>query len=390
MSILLIDPHFRSFSGHYNRYARVVASEAAKHGLTVQVAASQEIDPEARSLLRQGGIDVAPVFPRVGYRLSLNRALQMHTTGVILECALRHLDRNRSDTVAWLSGIPSLVEAAALFARETRLSVPFQFLDFARDWVGRPKGAPLIIKRSLRRGADAGMKLYAQTPYLASIASEECEIDFRPFPAILDYGKLPDMANRRDKPRVGLMNMMMRHKSIGDVARALSVVSKEVSIVLHTGNTDRPETRADVDQIAGLGAEMHEGSLPPAEYNRVWSTLDATILSYDTVKYQRQCSGMMFESLSDGIVPIVPDHTSMAATARDAGIGIVYDADDPSALERALRRLVDEWQSLREAAREFAPIWRQANSPERVLHILEQAWGERETIPDGVAPAGQS
>jgi Glycosyl transferase family 2 len=88
--------------------------------------------------------------------------LAEHMVNLIVEAASRHFSNNRCENVAWLSGIPSLVEAAARFAEEVRLPIPFQMIDFAEDWNGGPTSAPLIVRRSMTRGVSAGMRLYAR------------------------------------------------------------------------------------------------------------------------------------------------------------------------------------------------------------------------------------
>jgi hypothetical protein len=175
------------------------------------------------------------------------------------------------------------------------------------------------------------------------------------------------------------MNILLHYKEMEEVTRALSLHASRLMIKLHTGVHGEKGREAFVDKYVKLGADVFEGPLSPFDYNTVWSSLDGIILPYHTVKYQRQCSGMMFESLSDGIVPIVPDHTSMAAIARETGMGLIYDADDPAALEKTLRQFVDEWPSLKKMVAEFGRGWREANSPKRVFDVLHNAWTGQNT-----------
>ncbi|WP_421724455.1 glycosyltransferase [Bauldia sp.] len=382
MSALLIEPHFRSFSGHYSRYVRVVAAEAAKRDQTVSVAASKRIEKDVRATLEHEGIAVHPVFPTIPYRLSPNRAAQCQTTYLVAEAALRHIGDHPSDSIAWLSGIPSLVEAAGVVSDTVRRPIPFQFIDFADDWPAGAGSAPLIVRRSLKHAAEAGLKLYAQTEYLAEIASAECGVRFAPFPPILDSKPTDHRHHKTDRPRIGLMNMFIHRKHIDSVVAAVRRHSSTADFVFHTGRLGRRSFDKYITTLEKCGAEVLPGILPPAEYNRAWASLDAVILPYEQPKYDRQCSGMMFESLHDGIVPIVPDKTSMAALARQSGVGLVYDSYDPGALENAVATLAKNFAELQRDAVAYSSHWREQNSPRSVYDTLEQAWqGEGSDIP---------
>ncbi|MEO8669578.1 MAG: hypothetical protein ABI399_13740, partial [Bauldia sp.] len=157
--------------------------------------------------------------------------------------------------------------------------------------------------------------------------------------------------------------------------RACRDNAQQIDIVVHARRFFEKDVLDKVLLYAEkIGAEIHKGALEPNTYNEIWSSLDAVMLSYNVDKYSRCGSGMFFEALSDAIVPIVPDNTSMAAVAREAQVGIVYDAGDPAGLTNATKGLIDDLDRLASASREFAPVWREKNTPSRVLDLLETAW----------------
>ncbi|MGB8363533.1 MAG: hypothetical protein ACLQUZ_01245 [Rhizomicrobium sp.] len=375
MSILLFEPHFHSFAGHYIRYARVLAREAAQRGLRLRIAASEEISSAVRDELDRCGVEIIPLFPLFEYALNANERVQWQIAKRLRDLALTTFNEQPTQRVAWLSGIPSYIEGASLFAEQALVPFPFQLIDFARDWPTGTQTAPLRVRQSLARGSRFGMKLYAQTNAVSALVSAECGRLFQPFPPILEFTAMRPRAER-PRPVVGLMNLSLPGKNGSEALDALAPYTTRLNIVVHMGRKRTANRDVLLDKARSLNATIFDGGLYPDDYSRVWRSLDAVILPYSVEKYRRQGSGMFFESLSDAIIPIVPDGTSMAATAREAGIGIVYDAADEQGLGTAIAFLLANYDRLRRTTWDFAPKWRLENSPGRMFEQLQTAWGQ--------------
>jgi hypothetical protein len=371
--VLLLEPNFRTFAGHYARYARVIGAEARRKGMTICVASSKEITNEARRSLEQSDVQVMPVFPRVPRTLGKNRAVDWHATQIMLAAALHAYHVTGSKHVAWLSGLPAHIEPMALFAEQVSVSFPFQLISFAKEWRPGIKAAPVPVRYFLRRAAAAGVHLYAQTRPVANAAQEECDVPFAAFPPILEL-KAPRPPRPLDKPRVGLMNIALSYKEWDTALTALEANSESLATLVHTGITGA-ERSADIrTRCEKIGAVFHSGALLPDAFNEAWLSLDAVLLPYAQDVYARRGSGMFFESLADAIIPIVPAGTSMAALAEDKGVGIIYDPSDPGALDAAIKRLVSQYARLSASSRAVAPAWREQNSPSKVFSLLERDW----------------
>ena len=116
--------------------------------------------------------------------------------------------------------------------------------------------------------------------------------------------------------------------------------------------------------------EIVPGAVSPDEYTAIFRRLDCAILPYSVSWYARKGSGVMFESLAEGIIPIAPLGTSMAALMQDAGVGVVYSAGDPEDFRNAIATMVEQFEHLSRASQTYAPIYRASNSPQHALAIL--------------------
>lgn len=373
MSILLFEPHFHSFAGHFIRYARVLAREASQRGLKLRIVVNREMPSVVREELERIGIEVIPTFPSLRYELRTDEFEQWQNAKCLLGPALAAFREYPTRYVAWLSGIPSYIEAASLFAEQARVPFPFQLIDFERDWPTGTQTAPLRIRQSLARGSRFGMKLYAQTSFVSAVVSRECGQTFRPFPPILEF-KAMRPRTERSRITVGLMNLYTPRKNGSEALDALAPFGSRLNIIVHTGRFKDENCEALLDKARSLNATICVGGLHPDLYNRVWRSLDAAILPYKVEKYRRQGSGMFFESLSDAIIPIVPDGTSMSATAHEAGVGIVYDTSQKCSLETAIETLISKYAGLQKLSWDFAPKWRSENGSANVFEQLRSAW----------------
>ncbi|MFO1130640.1 MAG: hypothetical protein U1E16_01290 [Hyphomicrobiales bacterium] len=379
MELLLFEPHLEHAAGHYNRYIRVLAGEAARQGFRLTVATSSIIQPGLKAMLEARDVEILPVFDPTPFRLHADAArragISRQLCGVALDC----LARRPLARTAWLSGTGALLDAACLFATTTRQPFVFQMLDFANDWPSGELTAPEPLREAVARATACGMRIRVQSNSIAQQLQREIGTPIGVFPAILDLHPLKQRP-RRPRPVIGMTNMFRNAKDGSGALPALMAHGDRIALVLHTGQDTTVEAvntlKARVDALARHHRLKHEqvqivaGVLPPEQYLAMWQGLDATLMPYDPTRYVRQGSGVLFESLADAIIPIVPLGTSMAASLTELDLGLTYDPAAHGSLQGAIGRLLSDFERLAARQRAFAPLYREANAPAKVVAAL--------------------
>jgi hypothetical protein len=379
MNLLLFEPDLVSAAGHYNRYVRVLAAEAARCGVKLSVACNAGIMPGMRETMERLGVEIIPAFPRHPYNMLHDPALRTEVSRILAKAALSCFAERSQAKVAWLSGTGALFGAACMFAKEAKVPFVLQMIDFARDW---PKGrltAPTDIRELAASAVDNAMRVYVQSPLIAKCFEDEVGIPARTFPAILDLKPL-GKREYKGRPVIGIMNMMRRSKQPWRAIEALVAHADSLSIVLHMGQgttgTDLGRVKRDLNvfiQRYGVKVPLIKiatGILKGDAYNALWQQLDCAVMPYWAEQYSRQGSGMLFESLADGIIPIAPSATSMADLMKQESVGVAYDSCDPQALQGAIGTLVSDFPSLATQSRARAGAYREANSPSKVMSLV--------------------
>lgn len=379
MELLLFEPYLANVGGHYNRYVRVLAGEAARQGFGLTVAVSRHIMPGLRAMLEERGARILPVFDPPPYRMKDDATAQDRVSREVADVALACLRRRPGARPVWLSGNGALLGAACVFAAATRQPFMFQMLDFANNWPAGELTAPASLRAAVAEAVACGMRISVQSASIARHLAREIGVPVGVFPAILDL-KMLNVRPRRPRPVIGITNMLRVAKNGSAALPGLLAHGDRISLVLHTGEGTTVEAvhalKARVDALARHYRLRHEqvkivaGMLPSRAYLEMWQGLDATLMPYDPARYVRQGSGVLFESLADAIVPIAPLGTSMATTLHELGLGLTYDPDAPGSLQDAIGRLLENFDSLTERQRAFAPLYREANAPAKVVDAL--------------------
>ncbi len=379
MELLLLEPHLASPAGHYNRYVRVFAGEAACRGFRISVASSRAILPRFKVTLEELGVRVLPAFDDVPYRMERDAEQRDAISRWIADEALAVIRGCNGAQPVWLSGTTAELGGACLVAEDIGQPLLFQLLSFAESWPMGHAAAPQALREAVGRAIGCGLRLHAQSPLIAEHLSNQIEAPVSVFPAILDLHPLKDRPPRA-RPVIGLVNMMRHGKEFGPALSELMVHGDDVSLLLHTGES------ATMDAVYALkrridGLAQHyrlkrpevnivAGALPAREYVEMWQGLDATVMPYDPARYIRQGSGVLFESLADAIIPIAPLGTSMAATMHEFGMGLTYDIDKQGSLRAAVSVMLENFEAMYRRHRAFAPVYREANSPSRVFDTV--------------------
>lgn len=379
MEFLLLEPHLVSSAGHYNRYVRVFAGEAKRRGFSLSVASSREILPRFKTMLEELGVRVLPMFDPTPYRMVHDATRRDMVSRQIADAALASLRACPGAHPVWLSGTGALLGGACLFAEEIQRPFLFQMLDFAEDWPVGTLTAPAPLREAVGQAVGSGLRLYAQSAQIANHLRNEIDAPVGVFPAILDLKPLKHRP-RRARPVVGITNMLRTSKEVGPALSALMAHGDSITLVLHTGQgTTIEAVQALKLRIDGLARHYRlkredvriiPGVLPSHEYSEMWQSIDCTVMPYNPLRYLRQGSGMLFESLADAIIPIAPLGTSMATTMLELGMGLTYDPEEHGSLHGTISTMLQNLETMTERLRAFAPIYREANSPAKVMDTV--------------------
>lgn len=110
-----------------------------------------------------------------------------------------------------------------------------------------------------------------------------------------------------------------------------------------------------------------ETALSPVEYYRMLSQADVVLLPYLNRRYRACTSGVLAEALALGAPPVVPADTWMADQL-PSGVGATFD--DFDSFVRAVRQILDRFDSYRAAAQRHRSEWRQRHSPDAFIAAL--------------------
>jgi hypothetical protein len=138
-------------------------------------------------------------------------------------------------------------------------------------------------------------------------------------------------------------------------------------------------TFADWQDAAGFTEcphlTLYPPNLPTADYGRLLDSIDVVLLPYDT-RYMVSGSGVFFEALMLGKLPLVPKRSFMHAVLADLGFpDLSIDGSDPDLILERLRHIAHNRTGILETARQRAEHWRQTFSPEsRFARRFDEAW----------------
>jgi len=114
--------------------------------------------------------------------------------------------------------------------------------------------------------------------------------------------------------------------------------------------------------------KLIDQAMTPEAYYQLLVSADLVILPYNPVNYQRT-SGVLTEALAAGKPVVVPANSWLAEQVNTKRAGIYQDPKDlPKTVLDALQNL----NQLAIAAQEFAPQWKQHQSPDRFIEAIAQ------------------
>ncbi|HEX7446486.1 MAG TPA: hypothetical protein VF306_03010 [Pirellulales bacterium] len=136
-----------------------------------------------------------------------------------------------------------------------------------------------------------------------------------------------------------------------------------------------PQSVAALDRLkqfapAQVQLFAEEAPLSAVEYYRVVSQADVVLLPYLHGRYRACTSGVLAEALAMGAPVVAPASTWMAEQL-PAGAGETFT--DFNSFVEAVKRVIDGYESHRQAAEAFRPIWRRRHCPDALVAALTAA-----------------
>lgn len=342
--LVLFEPALRGEFSHNARYARVIGREARRRGLRMTVLVHPRAPPGFLPELAALGCCIVPVTAPLRWREQETAAAS----------ALREMCSART-TLLWMSGSELDLPAAAVTARLLPCPVIYQMLP-------RDSAAPSSrLRRLMRAAARRNLIPCGQLEASASLLSADYGVRFLACPPIMEWARPPRVGRKFPVPRVGLMSVGHRRKNQQQVVDLVASVAG-CQWVVHWGSQDTTDGAAVLGRAAMLGAEVHLGDLSEERYQDLFESLDMVVLNYDPESYGRKASGMLFEALGMGVVPVAPLGTVPGMILADAGVGLLFDPKDHRALADTLREGFGRLDTLRAISRDFVEPWRAANT----------------------------
>lgn len=356
--IVHIEPQLATASGHFARFALAFARACARTGRRYAVAAHPALDPAIASSLRAEGAEILQVATSRGAALSL---LDLWLGGREFRRDLARLASAYPDAHLLLpsAGPAMLWAAAGLPARDARRTA-VQILGPDRL---HAEGAPTddaawAVRRAAATFARKGGRIGGQTEICADRLATVLRTPAEAWPMIYEWSRpMPERPARR-RPRVGTINLSRTVKEAGLVTAAAAATADVVDWRIHLGGRSGAQRRGREMPSPGPGIEIVEGVLDERAYAEFIESVDFVVMPYPPEIYAHKGSGVLFEAVACGAVPIVPEGTFMAKMLAGTGAGAVFAPFTSEALIATLRDAVLHRDTLAAAARALGRQWR--------------------------------
>jgi len=129
------------------------------------------------------------------------------------------------------------------------------------------------------------------------------------------------------------------------------------------------EAKLRLSQYPEQRVKLINQALTPEDYYQLLVSADLVILPYNPTNYQRT-SGVLTEALAAGKPVVVPAQSWLAEQVDTKRAGIY---ENPKDLPRTVIEALQNLDQLAIAAQEFAPQWKQLQSPDRFIDALNQS-----------------
>jgi hypothetical protein len=181
---------------------------------------------------------------------------------------------------------------------------------------------------------------------------------------------------------VGVLGHQREEKGftlVPELAKRLLSERQDIALLVH--NADPPfmwKTQIDLRELAARENRLvlMEGAIPDRWMDTV-NSCDLIVCPYDPVAFKTRCSGMLNESLANGIPVVVPEKTSLSRMFEEFGSpGAVFESWNAESIVAATHLVLDNYDEHAQRAFEASKRWTQGYGVESLAdNIL--AWAEK-------------
>lgn len=393
--ILVLDPGFRSLTGHHYNINVALVEAAASMNAEFRILAGEtcedvgKLDAVTTPFFRTDLYEGASQFPE-----SWEFDSWLHVNAKFRA----DLGRIDPDLLAWANLI--LVPAVTQFHM-------FALARWLRDTLEQRPDLKAVIQLMFSPTwtawdaiCEAGEQMYADAfAYLAPYEGKqvfytsELKSSCREFEHMLSskVSVLPHAGIwRSEQPRkrssggattIGYFGVAKREKGfqllpdiVRELRRTLSPSDAHLIIQINHGDYDPLIRKADQDlqELAGPGLELRLGPMPEEDYLDAFESADIQLLPYDPLLYRGRGSGVFSEAIGYGKIVVAPKASGVGEEISEGrGAGVLFDRHNAQDVARAVEEAVRRAPELASQARRHAEQWRKLHSGQGYLATID-------------------
>lgn len=183
-------------------------------------------------------------------------------------------------------------------------------------------------------------------------------------------------------PTIGFFGVGKREKGfqllpeiVSELRRTLEPSDARLIIQINHGGYDALVEQADQDlrELAGPGLELRLGAMSERDYLDAFESADIQLLPYDPVLYRGRGSGIFSEAIGYGKIVVAPKSSGVGEEiANGRGAGILFERHTPRDIARALEEAVRRAPELAGLAKRSADQWRKVHSGQGYLAVIDE------------------
>jgi hypothetical protein len=372
LPIVHVEPQLATSAGHFARFAFALARACRRAGRRYAVAAHPGIEPRLATMLRDEGAEILELAgPRGETRIG---AIELWIQTRQFRRGLARIAAANPDArILVPSAGPAMLWAVARLPRRDAARTLVQLLGPDR-MSARPASSPDAAP-TLRRAAATlrrkGGRIGGQTAICADRLGLVLGTAAEALPMIYDWSRPMPERTGGERARVGTVNLSRSVKEVGIIAAAAEATAGMVDWRIHLGLEAGTQRSSRGVPAAGPGIEIVRDVLDEESYAAFIESLDFVVMPYPPEIYAHKGSGVLFEAVANGAVPVVPEGTFMAKMLAGTGVGAVFSPFAPESLVAALRDAVPRRAEMAAAARRLGREWRLTHTASAFLEALD-------------------
>lgn len=405
-NILILDPGFRSLTGHHYNNNLAITRAAVESGQTVRILAGDSL----------GGAGEVENFVERFFECDLYGGANFYQMSWELDSWLavnsqfaRDLARIPAEWLDWaeLLVVPAITQfhllATARFLASTlerrpnqRAAINLMFSPTWTAWDSVCDSGPQMYQQSLKPLLGFGRDRVAYFSELpASCREFEAILDF-PIKVLPHPGIWPDKLERKRPPgdgqgqpiRVGYFGYAKREKGFHLVPEIYKKVRQAfdadtVEFVVHVNHDNYDGSIIDADTaLSGLpsdGLRIIRGAISSDAYMQEFLDSDIALLPYDPNLYRGRGSGVFSEAIGFGKILVAPRAAGVGEEIEAGrGAGVLFDEHTGEDVANAVIQAVETYAALCQTADDQASVWRASHSGSALLDILSNAFSSPE------------